>query len=526
MPIVPDLLLALLLGGVFSVFVGKDLNWDLLNYHFYNAFALLHGRLAVDLYPAQLQTFFHPVLDVPFYLSATRLPDYATVFLLGMPFGIVFFALWKLFEGFQKEGSAMIQVLDERTLALHRVVATVAAVCGAAGYSQAGTTTGEWTTLAFVILAMWALFAGHTGSLPWVRASAIAGTLLGVATGLKLTAAIPAIGIAVGLPLLLMHSGWRFMLGVLAVFAGSAGIAFGLVSGPWMWVLYRDFGNPLFPFFNSYFGSPLIGGGTMMDPRFLPKDWVSYFSFPLIAAFVKTSLHSELPMRDPRLLIGSILSVAWCSAAMVRALWRRDGMNQLRLPLFLSAAFLATYFLWMMIFGIYRYAIFLEVLAIALVFLTAYRICAAGGIGVGTRIALAAYGTALVLTVAPDWGRTDLRGGNYFDAEFPKLDKGALVVILTHQPVAYLVPLWPDRPIFVNPFSNLTRPDLNPALQLRIWEKVVGHEGPVYLLKSEGRLDPAMGAMLEDRQMRIDESCSPLRRPPLPSLEVCRLVGR
>src|SRR5437763_8628840 len=61
------LLLATILSIIRSLQLGQDANWDLRNYHFYNAFALFHHRLGVDLAPAMSQSYFNPILDLPFY---------------------------------------------------------------------------------------------------------------------------------------------------------------------------------------------------------------------------------------------------------------------------------------------------------------------------------------------------------------------------------------------------------------------------------------------------------------------------
>jgi hypothetical protein len=53
--------------------LGRDASWDLRHYHYYNAYALLEGRWAVDLAPARAHSFLHPGLDLPFYLL-TRSP--------------------------------------------------------------------------------------------------------------------------------------------------------------------------------------------------------------------------------------------------------------------------------------------------------------------------------------------------------------------------------------------------------------------------------------------------------------------
>ncbi|HEY7578337.1 MAG TPA: hypothetical protein VH855_12135, partial [Acetobacteraceae bacterium] len=59
------LLAIAVLFAVLASRTGTDTDWDLRNYHAYNAHALLTGRFWTDVAPAQLQTFFSPVLDIP-----------------------------------------------------------------------------------------------------------------------------------------------------------------------------------------------------------------------------------------------------------------------------------------------------------------------------------------------------------------------------------------------------------------------------------------------------------------------------
>jgi hypothetical protein len=72
-----------LLGGLLSLLLGQDANWDLRNYHLYNGYAALHGRLGVDLAPAQLQSYFNPLLDVLHYALMSGLPAPLAGFALG-----------------------------------------------------------------------------------------------------------------------------------------------------------------------------------------------------------------------------------------------------------------------------------------------------------------------------------------------------------------------------------------------------------------------------------------------------------
>ena len=56
-----------LLGAGCALALGQDSGHDLRNYHWYNPWALLNGRLSIDLAPAQLQTYFNPSLDLLYY---------------------------------------------------------------------------------------------------------------------------------------------------------------------------------------------------------------------------------------------------------------------------------------------------------------------------------------------------------------------------------------------------------------------------------------------------------------------------
>src|SRR5436190_23714620 len=88
---------ALLFGGFASLLRGVDTNWDLRNYHFYNPWAWLHGRLGFDYAPAQVQSYYSPLLDLPFYsLAAAHLPAFAITFLMGLPFGLALYFFFRI----------------------------------------------------------------------------------------------------------------------------------------------------------------------------------------------------------------------------------------------------------------------------------------------------------------------------------------------------------------------------------------------------------------------------------------------
>ncbi len=59
------------LCAAWTVHAGKDVNWDLLNYHYYVPFELLAGRLGQDFFAASAQSYLNPVGYLPFYLMVS-----------------------------------------------------------------------------------------------------------------------------------------------------------------------------------------------------------------------------------------------------------------------------------------------------------------------------------------------------------------------------------------------------------------------------------------------------------------------
>ena len=146
--LLPDAVVVLLLivvsGGI-SLAWGQDISIDLLGYHFYNGYALVHGRLDYDFAPAALRTYLNPVLDAGHYLGIVHLPPRVFGFLLGAFQGLnavlIFLMARRLLE--RGTGSRLLAVL-----------AGVLAVAGPNARSLAGTTTGDTTVSVPALLAL------------------------------------------------------------------------------------------------------------------------------------------------------------------------------------------------------------------------------------------------------------------------------------------------------------------------------------------------------------------------------------
>ena len=76
------------LFGIIAITLGQDNFWDLRNYHYYNPYALMHGRFLTDIQVSQLQTYFNPTLDLLFYSLIENFHPKVATFLMAFIQGI------------------------------------------------------------------------------------------------------------------------------------------------------------------------------------------------------------------------------------------------------------------------------------------------------------------------------------------------------------------------------------------------------------------------------------------------------
>src|SRR5580658_1766986 len=76
--------------------LSTDRTFDFKNYHFYNGFAALHDRRALDVFPGQLQTTYFYGLDVVYYLVFTLLNDHPKLInvVLSLPYSVAALAVF------------------------------------------------------------------------------------------------------------------------------------------------------------------------------------------------------------------------------------------------------------------------------------------------------------------------------------------------------------------------------------------------------------------------------------------------
>jgi hypothetical protein len=271
-----------LLAALWTVFAGKDLNWDLLHYHYYVAQSLVEGR-AQDYFAARGESYHNPLGYLPFYWMVSAgwhsvLASMALAAMHSASIGLLFLIGW--------------QHLAHRPPRERTVLSTLGAALGAATavfWTTAGTSFLDPLLAVPMLGAIFLLI--HPKSQEKVQLAALAGALFGLAAALKYANAFYAL---CGLVLLTsLRSG-------IAYAAGGA-LAVSLFAGPWMLKLWRELGNPFFPFLNALFGSPDAPAVMLSAERFAPASLLEGLTLPFRMALPAGMTYAEISAPDFRL---------------------------------------------------------------------------------------------------------------------------------------------------------------------------------------------------------------------------------
>ena len=480
--------------------LGVDGNWDMRNYHLYNVHAWLTGR-SHDVAPAMLQSWHNPLLDTPMYL----------LFNAGVPTRVV--AVWLVLPTMV---SLALLLLLQRALATappsrtSQVVLALLALTGAASYSTLATTTNDAFVGAAMLGALWlVLGTAQAGWQRWLLAGVVAGAI----AGLKLSASFYCIALAFAA---LSLDGLRANVLRLGSLAAGGVLGFALSFGWWGLKLARELGNPFVPYFNNLFHSPLLAPDAFADARFRPVSALEHLLAPVRLLF-KSTRFSELNLSDPRLLLGlvALLALLWLGR---RGAAPADIGQRLRRLLMFFVVALA---LWIAQYGIYRYAIVLELLGSLVLVLLISRL---------PRWQPALLVLALLLVSAdtrrPDWGRVPAMAPRAAMAD-AGLPRDALVVSAQDEPMAYFALALPADTPFLGLGTNIVRYGECSGLRARADAALQAHAGPVWLLRTRAlAADEAPRRMLEDEYGLYEAGACRDYRNELGPLQLCPLQRR
>jgi hypothetical protein len=459
--------------------------------------------------PAGLQSFFNPLLDVPYYkLAHDWLPGCPRLVagLAGLPYGMLVFLTWRI----------------ARRVLGHGWPAALACAIGASGttvVAEIGTSFGDIPTADLLLGAFWCGLAAleradagrtacgsgrpawDTARPAWVAAWLGAGALAGAAVGLKPTnaALAPALLLALAAPL--RHRPRRLVSAV-ALFGAGGLAAVALSWGWWGLELARAFGNPVAPYFNQIFRSPWFAAVPNRDLGFMPHGVLQALFYPFFWLQGRAFVVSETSFRDARFAAGYL-----AVAGLAVAAWRR----RVALPAPATALlifFAAGFALWEAAFSIIRYAVALEALSGCVVLLALRSLLPGrlrGLVGAGVIVFILGFGNYA------GWGRVRGFRATVLDTPAHELPPDSLVVLIGAPRGFMTLFLHGERIAFI----GMAGMDGGTRMWAEASRRIAEHAGPVFLLDRAGESPPVPWGL------RAAAPCLALPNPYQRDLELC-----
>lgn len=465
--------------ALIAVLLEQDANWDQLQYHFWYPWQLFHGGISdPDLYGGRFQ---NPLPQVPFFLFASWLNPPLAQALLGALAGVSAILTRRI-------AMRVLPVAGPWQIALSTAAALLGIV-GAGFRSELGTSYSDVLLAGLLLGGMLLILRAQP------RATFTAGLLAGAAVGLKYTSAPFAVAAAVAL-LVLPNDRLR------RVGLWLAGAVLGWIStgALWAWNLWLVYDSPVFPFWNSLFGSRWFLDANLTDDRYGVSGIQGWLRWPWDMAMGSARV-LDLQVRDPRWL----LLVA--ASALIAAWFWRSGRTDAAGPRAVNAEGRAVLtftvvglVLWLGVFGVIRYAIPAEMTAAVLIVWSL-------SLWLSARVTLA---VSLALTIGAGLltqsgqGRRVEFGQRWYEVEpgaFGRVKPGDVVLVDGQFPSSFLLPEQLPAGVQTHivqkdftgtPLVGWLEAELEQAR--RVW---VVTDGP------PSQVDPAIGTINYDRCTRI-----------------------
>lgn len=407
----------LILGGILSSVLKYELLWDFTNYHYFNPWAFLNGRINYDVGVAGMNAFFNPLPDIPLYLLIKYFNDYPNFicFVQGMWFGALLFLFFKI----------VCQVVDTSTR-VGKLQVFVILLVGATGWStfmQIGTSTNEIQISVFIMAGLYVLLKEMYSSKQNKWLFLLSGLLLGMAMGLKLTAVTYCVSSA--LAVFLYYRRLERPLEKIFFFAVGGISGFLIFNGFWMYILWEHFQNPFFPFANEIFKSEYASVSNVRDVRFLPKDIWEALLNPLLIFKKGISLASDGNFAgegnnfiiDYRPVFSFIGLLGLIVFYLKEKICRREFCLKFDSVMgFLLVWVVISYVLWMFLFNIIRYIVPIEMLLSIFIIVPMFKFYPQKDISRVLYIVLCNFILFLLLSTpyfSNSWGSRNIRKVNY-----------------------------------------------------------------------------------------------------------------
>lgn len=295
----------MILSLTWNYFAGLDLSWDSINYHYYAGFSIFNDRIDQDFFPAGEQSYFNPIIYIPFFWMIES--GWDSLFVasgLAIIHSLNFCLLYLIVCQIVGWGCEKLMI---------RLTAFILGILSASVWMFVGSSFADLIVSVPQMLAIFCSLKAYklvdqkSSILYW----ALASLLFGMAAGLKLSGLIFCFIFAIMIFVVAIKFSRKIGFQLLLVSAFSGLLGFLLASGYWAYLMWERFGNPYFPFFNEVFKSEFYLQDSFSDDRFRIKSFLEIIVFIFRLAVPQGWIYLEKIVPDIRIMVAAILSILY-----------------------------------------------------------------------------------------------------------------------------------------------------------------------------------------------------------------------
>ena len=290
------LFICLLLSGILGVILVMQPDFDFYSYHYSNVWAFFNNRINIDFMPNQARSYINPTLDIINYLLIQKLNNHPFIYLFisNLKYGILMFIAYLIsdyvFVKNEIKNSAILSVIFVLLLT-PIIVFGIRMDCNDISIAN--------LILISIYLQIRYLFNDNSLRTKMLILSAL---IMGFAIGLKNSA------ISFVLPMVLctviyLKKDTKYLKTIIYMFfAGVLGFLIG--GGWWLYIVWEHFGNPIFPYSNHIFKSPMadLDNYTLTEYAHLRlNNFWEYIIAPLIDTCERPYVGFESQYFDPKM---------------------------------------------------------------------------------------------------------------------------------------------------------------------------------------------------------------------------------
>lgn len=267
-------------------------DWDWFNYRAFNCFSFLTDRFNTDFMPTNMRYCINPILDIPSYLAMFKLQNHPYIFIILSLWDsvLLIYLLIKICRFiFEKNplavigtGFSLIYISLMPSFVLQH------------SFEQNDIKIAVITLLGIYIFIKY-IFSDNSKNRNIFLF--LSGAVVGIATGLKLT----AFSVAIAFPFIILILFKKIDKPYFALLSYMTGmvVSFLIIDGYWLFKVYAKYDNPVFPYFNDIFKSEYADKIRLVDKdwgyNLIPNNFFDFVLYPFVVqGFSSDNFSSDL----------------------------------------------------------------------------------------------------------------------------------------------------------------------------------------------------------------------------------------